>query len=346
LQRDGWSPGLLQREALLNVLGRSSRLRVFILIAVFLGASQVTFSAMQAVTLERTLDVDGNQGRNVLIFRSASSESKVEIDRASCDSLVEVRGVQRAGLIIPASRETFFQLGPTVPVVRASATLIPGLKEHDAVIGEAIWQGSSPVRLASPNEGGPLEAVIGTVQPAGIDTNSAVTLALRIDQVSGPLCFAVLEKHARADDFLPSLQSTLRVAGGTIAGAEILRLPIDPLDVFLLRPERWLPAVLGVLGGLSAGLLNRSRSGELAVYRLSGTSARSLALLLFLEQFLLAGILVTAGTVASVALSRYLPGVAGPICWSVVSGSAWLTVSTLTTLGMLFRSPMELGKDR
>jgi len=91
---------------------------------------------------------------------------------------------------------------------------------------------------------------------------------------------------------------------------------------------------------------NRLRTGEWAAYRMSGTSSRSLALIQLIEQFAIAGCLVLATALASVALTPSLIAPAATLLIGVASGALWMMIATLIGIDLPFRKPTDLAKDR
>lgn len=344
---DNWRGIHLAREANKNVLVWRSRLQPLVFFAVLAGVAATLFGAYESTSLLHRLEEQKESGRNILVFSAADTNRPVSIDRRSCETLTNSSAVERAGIVEREGLFDFLQIGPDVPVLSASSSLFPLLNTNDAIVGSALVpdvQAGVPYRLGlSANI---LEAQVASKQAVGIDTNSAVVVALPPRVRSGSTCVVVLHDLTSVDRNLSQLSAQLQSSGGPLAATQMFNDTSDPIEDFINRSGRLLPSLLGLLGGVAAGILNRLRSGELAAYRLSGTSARSLYVLLLLEQALLAGLMVLSASLAIAALHPYFLSPASTLMSSFAAGCVWLIVAVLMTIDVPMRKPPDLAKDR
>lgn len=345
---DDWKLTLLAREATKNVLARRARLFSLLAIAILAGVAQVAFLAFESVALRAQLDTLAAQGRNVVAFESSDRDAPIDISRVRCEALADVSGVQFAGLFEPDPRASFVQLGRDVAIARASDTLVPNLREYDAVIGAALTPSRGELRLTvqdGTSEEGTLNAIVGGTPP-GIGADAVVLRPLSPLDVSGSTCFAVLDRLADAQSMIPLLQAQLVVSGGAVVGNPQLRLPLDSVTVFLQRPTIYAPVALGILGGVIAGIVTLLRSSELAAYRFAGTSPRSLLIILTMEQMLMGGVLFASGTAAALVLAPHLMSVMAAVIGVATAGAAWIVVASAISVIAAVRNPTRLAKDR
>lgn len=341
---DDWRPSLLVREATRNVFGWGSRRLPALILAAAIGLAHVMFLAYQTQELEDRLADLALKGRNVLTIASASQDAEAAVSRASCEGLTDHPEVQHAGLFQADGLRDVVQIGPGVPLVHASTTLVPGLARADAVVGSALREPAERFGLLV--DGQLLNATVGEATPDGVDVNSAVVVPLDPATRTGTACVIVLDAFADQDEAAVRLAAELHAERNPVSGRAQLRETLDPIALFQNRPERFLPLVLGLVGALLCGLQNRLRSSELAVYRLSGTSPRSLGVVLVVEQLLIAGVAVASGSLAALVLSPRLLDPTVPVLWSVGAGALWVAGATLLSVDLPFRRPTDLAKDR
>lgn len=345
MQRDRWAPGQLAREAAKNVFALQSRLYGVLVFATIVGVAIPLYAAWESVQLREQLAQEAQSGRGVFVLAAADENSPVAIDRASCEALSKDPDVLSSGLLISAGSSDFVQVGTDIPVIEASHTLLPTLDVSGAVVGAALRDTGQRFTLRMP-DGTIQSASVGDSQPDVIGTNSAIVVGLPPAIRSGSRCFvkisALASEPAVSSRVIAELQST----GGPVSASYRFSEPRDPVTVFLNRPERFLPLILAIAGAITAGALNRLRTGEWAAYRMSGTSPRSLALIQLIEQFAIAGCLVLATALASAALTPSLIDPAATILTGVASGALWTMIATLIGIDLPFRKPTDLAKDR
>jgi len=371
-----WRTTALLREALFNTLGRGSRQAILVAVALALGLASALASAFVENELARDDLAREQAGYGVFQIGSASDSDDARILRASCEALIRHEGVRRAGVIVPLDREAFVQTG-RAPTALVSTTLLPALAEVDAVVGrdlvvggEAEGAGSSGVAMpagvaGAADEtgrvvGGPapwwlasggrvISARIGEIEPQGIDLGSVVSFPADVDRA--PVCIVEVEDSTVSESSARVIASEL-VARLQTEGPDVRALPVEAggnslREVWNASPARAFPAGSGVVGALAAGFVLLLRSSEMAAYRLSGTSARSLLRLLFLEQTVLAGCLVFAAGTGFAAL-KLIGAVAPPsgFLWALVGGVVWLIVSSASAAVAACRNPIRLARDR
>lgn len=349
MQRDRWRALPLVREAVRNVADVRARLFPALVLAVVGGSAVAVFAGLEAANLQHQLGSLQGQGRLVLEISSTSPQIPAFIDRRSCEALTGTAGVERAGIVVPEGLWDVGQLGANVPVSAVSRTLFPELDRADALVGSALREPSPDFLLTLP------AGLVGTghvmpEQPKGVDTNSAILVGLGPEVTTGPSCRVVLNPFGHASEAVPRVVAALKSTGAEpIAANSPFQDNIDPVKEFLARSSRYLPLLLGTLGGFAAAVIDRVRLSEFAAYRLSGTSGRSLAVLILLEQLLLCGAVVAATSLAAlvvVAVSGYPASVPAVVLSGVAAGAVWVVVATLLTLDVPLRRPTDLAKDR
>lgn len=343
-QRDGWRMRHLWREANRNVFSRHSRLLLLLCFGVLTAAGTSAFAAYQWASFTDALAVSALHGRNTIAFQSADVTAPAEIDRGSCEALIAQPGVVHAGGVSLIGSDTFAQLGPAVQVYAASPTLLPQLAVADVVVGRELGFTGDGRLLLMP-DGSTLVAAEGREEPAGLNLGSAVAVPMTPTQKTVERCVVTLDRFVDATEATPRISSSLRATGGAVAATSEFSENTDPVDAFVNRPDRYLPVVLGVLCGIVGLGMNRFRSSDIASYRFSGTAVRSMFLLLFFEQSLLAGSFAAAGSLALAFIPGFFVQPSAQIPWVLAGAAAWLIVAT-TNLPLSRGDPSSLSKDR
>jgi len=334
------------REANANVFSPAARMFPVLAVAVLVGAGQSSLMIHQASQLDETLAALTMSGRNVVTVAPPSPDSVSTVDRVSCEALAEYPQIERAGLVGTAERTEVVELGAFLPLQPVSATLLPGLDAYDAVVGSALWSDDDPtLTLAAPG-GQVLHAEVGDEMPAGVPTGSALAIPLGATTTSGSYCVVVLDPYLPLTDARTLVLADLQMAGEPLAATSPYKETVDVVALHLSRTERFLPAGIAVLAGFSVLGLSRLRSSELAAYRLSGTSRRSLATILLLEQAILAGFYLTSATAAALVLGPLLRDPAVPILWAVVGALGWTVCAGSAASITVLRRASDLAKDR
>ncbi|ACZ23255.1 hypothetical protein Sked_33600 [Sanguibacter keddieii DSM 10542] len=339
---------MLVREAVKNVLSPAARMFPVLAVAVLLGAGQTALVVHQADALGSTLDDLGLAGRNVVVLTPPASDAVSTVSRTSCDGLTRYDQVQAAGLVGRAERTDLVELGSFVPLQPVSDTLLPLLTTHDAVVGAALWpdaDADESIVLVTAS-GQVLQAALGPPVPAGISTGAALGVPLDPTTTTGDHCVVVLDPYLPVQESRQVVLSELQLVGEPLVATSPYSETVDVVARHLARTERFLPGAVAVLAGFTALALSRLRSSELAAYRLSGTSRRSLATMLLLEQMIVAGFFVTSGTTAALVLGTHLRDPAVPVLWAVVGGLAWVVCAGTAASAAVLRRASDLAKDR
>lgn len=361
---------MLVREAVKNVLSPAARMFPVLAVAVLLGAGQTALVVHQADTLGSTLDELGLVGRNVVVLTPPTSDAVSTVSRTSCEGLTRHDQVRAAGLLGRSERTDIVELGSFVPVQPVSDTLLPLLTTHDAVVGAALrpegaaalwsdgdaalrpdgdaalWSdGDASVVLVTAS-GQVLQAAVGPPTPAGVSTGSVVGVPLDPTTTSGDHCVVVLDPYLPVQESRQLVLSELQLVGEPLVASSPYSETVDVVALHLGRTERYVPAAVAVLAGFTTLALSRLRSSELAAYRLSGTSRRSLATMLLLEQVIVAGFFVTSATTATLALGTHLRDPTVPVLWAVVGGLAWVACAGAAASTAVLRQASDLAKDR
>jgi uncharacterized membrane protein (UPF0136 family) len=342
-----WRQTLLLRESVANVFDPRSRHAFVVGAAAILGLAISFLLVTEWEGLESDLAELRADGRNVAVFQGALAEAPVAISVRSCAALADLPGVVRAGSVDYGESTTFAQLGPLVPVHEVSPDLVPALASHAAVIGSALVSAPGPMPLRAP-DGQVLDALVAEPEPSGMaGLNSAVAIPLSGARTTTDTCVAELSRFADSDATVPLLAAALDVSGGELIAGTLLRESYDVLGAYRERPERFLPLGLAVLGGALSIVLLRTRSSELAAYRLSGTSRADLAALLLWEQTATSGVLVAFG-----GTGLLLQGLVGrsvqpdDFLWVWVAGLAGMVLMGGFAVLGLRGSPADLARDR
>jgi hypothetical protein len=345
MQRDRWRGGFLAREALRNIFDLRSRMFALVILALLAGVGAAAYSAWESNLFQDQLLQNAREGRNILEFVSATPNHQVRISRKSCETLTQIPGVERAGLLQSEGTRDFPGVGADLPTLSASLTLFPQLRKDDVIVGDDLKHAAGSFSILMP-DGTVRKAAVGVTEPIGIDVNSSLVTALNPTITSGGSCLVVLSPYANENDIQPTLSASLRVNGGAIQGQSQYPSQQDPIAAFLARPGQYLPLLLGAFGGLAAGIFNRLRGSEFAAYRLSGTSVRSLAILLTLEQIVLAGVFIATSLASSIVLFRYEfePDAFG--AFEFAAGCLWIVVAIATSLDVGTRRPTSLANER
>lgn len=335
----GWRHAALVRESLLNTVHRGSALWLLVVLAVLLGSGAAAFALVQHRAFEDLLESQNVQGRGVVMLGSGSADAVAEIERASCEGLAQRSDVLRSGIVLPLGRVDLPTLGADILVLGASERLLPALSAHEAVIGPALGADAGPTRMLL--GGRPVDALVagGGVPTSGME--SAVTVGLAPEVRSGPHCLVELVPLARVRDVASELVLALRSDSRDLVAHHALQEPADLLDMHARRVVRFLPVVLGALGGVCALLVNWLRSSAFAAYRLSGTRRGEVFLLVVLEQSVVAGVFATSGVLAVVVTGG--PPATG--LWILIGALVWVATAPLSWLAA-GRNPFRMAKDR
>lgn len=340
---DRWPLHALMRESLRNLISSRRRLVPLIYFAVFAGAMVSAVSALDGLSLTRDLARLNEEGRNVIVFTSATETATV-ITRESCEDLTRLPNVTRSGIVLPSSRSEVVPIGASVPIVEASASLFPELKTSTALVGDGLNASSALRRAVIASVS--VSATLAPHQPAGLPTNQAVVVTAPPYVHSADRCIVVLSAGSNGREMLPILRASLNVSAGPVVGAPVLAETIDRLEGHFLRLTVWLPVAMGLVGGLATLAAALTRSSEFASYRLSGTSGRSLFLMGAFECAVLAGVMVATTSVFSSALYRETLSVSSTILLAAGGAGVWQIVGFIGLAITSRQSLLTMTKER
>ncbi|MCW2286947.1 hypothetical protein EDF60_1593 [Leucobacter luti] len=343
---DNWTLRQLSEEALANVLSPYSRSRWFTYFVVFLGMVFVATRGVEWESLQLQLSELGAQGRNVVLVESAIDGAPATIDRLSCEALTTVLGVERAGGVSDATSQDFVQFGKSVQVYSSSTTLFPLLSRANILLGRSLLDlppGEGSVLLG---DGWSATALVSDMQPDGIPTNTAVLGAFSVEEEQLTACLVVLDPYQRAEEAMPQLLSQLKVRNHPVAASPAIRDLVNPVDQYLARFSRSFPIGIGLILGSVMALSIRSRSSEIATYRLSGTGRSSASVLLFFEALCLTGLFWLSGSGAALLILGFNLALLTILSELLVVAGVAVFISNGAAYLVLRRSPIALAKDR
>lgn len=346
MAHDQWSLRMLSREAVKNIFSPVARLFPVIAVAVLLGAVQSALIVHESDLLIATLADLQMRGRNVVVSAPRSAESPSTVTRQSCEGLASYPQVVNAGLVQPGDPADFLELGSLVPVQAASTTLVPDLATHDAVIGSALSPGVHIAKKLRMPSGQVLHAAVGTPQPAGVPVNSVLSVPLDVDTSTGVYCVVVFDPLIPPSTALEIVVADLQVIGDPLYTSSPFVESVDVVSTYLTRPERFLPVGIALSAGFSTFAMSGFRSSEFAAYRLSGTTRRSLMIIVMLEQAMIAGFYLSSATASSLALGTRLTDPSVPVLWAVVGALAWTLSAGSAAAASSLRRASDLAKDR
>lgn len=333
----------LVREAMKNVFGRRSRLFPYAAAALLSSTFVVLALLAQSIDFDHEITAAHDKGRNIFTVQSSSSDRPVVITRESCERLTGEAAVVRAGIITDRGRKNAQPLGSSLPLVAVSPTLLPQVDQGRAVVGVALHPSGAESNIVI--DGVVLRAVSGLREPAGIDVNSAIAIPLGVDVVDDPRCVIEMKWNADGDDLQLALNQ-LHVQGGPIIAVPVFAETTSLIGGFLARSERWLPILVGCLGGLATSLAIRTRRTELAAYVFAGATRSAVATLVSLECILIGGVAAFGGVLTTLTLAPFALSPASQMFAMVAMGATWIASALPVSLQVAVVSPVELGKRR
>lgn len=343
-----WRSRALLREAFLNSVNLRSRTFISLAVAVMAGSTAVAFYASESTHFAEGLQDLEIRGSNILTLQSATPHKDIAISRTSCEALTRLPEVERAGLLIDAGSLDIPEIGANTRIFTASTTLFRQLATEPGVIGFKLTRSRAPRTVTvAPSQTRQLGTLVQ--QPEGIPTNSAVVFPLPAGTSSGPVCIVSLTRFHDPKAVAPTLAAALETQGGPIMGDPELPLTSDPVHDWNTRPGQYLPLVLGILGGLLTSTVTWTRSSELAAYRLSGTSRRSIGILVTLESLFPAGsYLLSAAAALSAAtiVGAHILSPTEQMNWVLAGAVGWSTVGAVGALRSMLASPAKMTREK
>jgi hypothetical protein len=316
-------------------------------IALLLGALAAAGPVLASRDLHRDQDRERAIGARLIVLESASAAAPVSISRASCEALAHLDGVEAAGALVPTASASVIQLGPFVPVLLASPTLMPALRTHDAILGsELASERSATIRGLWSPQYGRLLAVTARPQTNGLETNHALVLPFRHDVQTLSECYAFLSHDLGLEPFLAIASARLEASGGELAVHLTTQPQTDAVHAFLGNPMRWTWVMFSVLGALFAFVTGRNRSSEAATYRLCGTSRSQYRAILLSEQAVSAAFFLQAHTMTVVLFWGDLVSPASVLACGVAAAFTWLAVFAALSPSLTPANPLGQAKER
>lgn len=345
--QDQWRERSLVSEAVANVISPGSKLRRAAMAGIVLGLALVGFRFMELSSFQAQIDSLAMAGRNLVVLQGTTPERHPRISRGSCESLSATSGVLRSGPLVEISRNTFPQLGPSIPVFGSGPTLFPELSSSDAVVGAELIALKGGQRLNLVLNDQTFQSRIGKPLPSGIPVNSSVVVGLDANAKHVDRCYVFLDQRQEVSTASPALIARLHVHDQPVTATSVFPDSLDPYAQYRARPTAPLPnsigAALGVLVAFTASL----RSSELAAYRLSGTNALSLFRLLAYESIVVSGLFWMSGSLGLLFISELnFTERIGLLASLLAAAAVAVLVSMTFSVFQCRRSPMELSKDR
>ena len=346
--RGAWRWSALSRESVLNTLNAHGKLWPLLACAV-LGGTLIPVSEVRASDILRSdLHAEQMAGSGVVILSSQDPSSK-PILAASCDALENDPGVLRAGTLdaVPGSDDVV-QLGPYIPVVSASRSLFWEFGSATVLVGRQLDTHASDhlVRVLASRRFGSLDSTTVSLQPVGIDVNSALIVPRPPEDRWSSTCVVELSSRVQPAQMQPVLTAQLTTRGGMVTSRPAFNQKAKARDRWNGRPERYLPFLVAAGLAILAAALQFMRASEMATYRLAGSTRSDVWILGVFEMVVVSGTAAATGIVSSLLLEDLLAdagATALAVLWSAIS-AVWLFGFMST--GQLLRSEANLAKDR
>jgi hypothetical protein len=235
-------------------------------------------------------------GWTSFLVSASGDDGSGRIDAASCSRVGRLSGVEAVAILSERTEGHFDQLGPrSVPLVSVGFSrgaiddrILSGATRPTALIGAdlvaPLAQSSHLTLSGSAGAGLAIAGVLpNSIGLAGLDGSVVVPLADRQFQGRATECLFRVRPSA-VDRLSTIIPSTLRIEGFEAATRQIASSPPrHPYEDFIARPSRLIYLMGSAVGVAAIGLAVRSRSSELGLYRICGTSRVELFLLLGLE---------------------------------------------------------------
>jgi hypothetical protein len=333
----GWQRRLLAREAMRNVSTPMSRHRLLAYLAVLFGLVVVAQSVIAGAQHGADLRARSEAGHGVLTFQSHDPHRPASIGLWSCEALRDDPRVARAGVLTGGRMTDVDQLGRHQRVISASTGLVPELRRHRVVLGERL----PPISGSLVIQGSSVEAGRLAHQPPGVDVNSSIVVPVSAELARVEQCTVVLVVPIGVAGASRELAARLEVEGSPVVASGPGVGADDVGARYLGRLDRWFGVGVGAAAGVLACAVARLRSGELAVYLLSGTSRGDLIRLVLLEQALVAGLFVTGVATAVPFVAERLVSPAATVHMGAAGAGVWVLVAVPASLPEVFRNPLS-----
>ena len=342
---DRWSHRHLLRESARNTFSTASAARWGLYVAALLGIIFAMLRAVELQNLDSRVAMLGEQGRNLLVVQSIDENQLSYIDRASCERLTEMPGVVAAGGVELVREVSTARFG-TLQVFAGSETLFPMLNQGVALLGTDLVQAPTGTDLHLLIDGAAVPALVGEPQPTGISTNNAIVVHFELSKQELERCMLVIDQRQYLNRVVPSLISQLNVSGNPVIGVAAFTEIFNPFEDYTDRPSAFVGQATGALIGAIVAFGTLRRSSELATYRLSGSSRRSVTQILVGEATFCALAFCVFAVSALFVLEE-----SSVAAWAVSletfsAGALIVLVASCAATLIVRRSPISLAKDR
>lgn len=348
----GWRPSALAHEATENIVSSGSRLAMYALLCVASGVGLASVATADAARFTNELRVlEANGWTTAVVASSASGQETDEIDADSCAALATVDGVEHSGGVRYVPAQSIAQLGSgAVTVALVDWRFTGEVGDSLAYLGSKVATETgypSNVRLVTVSGSGSVYRA--AEMPAELEAfsfGSTIAIPSNFFKNDVPGCLIWLSPWA-VGELNPALGAAVSSKSGEITVASLHSETFNPLSRHLNRSSRWLPLVAGAALGLVYILLVRSRSSELASYRLAGTSRLECVTLLQMEQLVVSGVFFASAMVGLFAF-RNFAGRDAIYSWPYIGlGAIVLYFASVPGWLLAVRRPvMDMAKDR
>lgn len=321
----GWQISELCVEAIRNVFGRGSRLRIVSLLAVTTGAGLSLFSMFEWRELRSDVEALNEDGWNTFVV-AVPDDSDNGVSARSCSRLADTQGVVSVAAIGTRTPTQFVELGArTVPVVAVGlsslpddAPVVPPSEATPVMVGTDLLRSLESVRTLVSRTG--ITYSITHSLPTELELanlSGSVVVPVPLSEMRGEVEQCYVSVEAWSDEAIGvRLASSVSVTTLPVSVRRVLESGgAHPYDRFLARSSATVYFGVGVVMACASALSMRSRASEFGVYRVAGTTKMALAVLLALENALVVGIWALSAATSSIALEHFT---------SLPTTSSWL----------------------
>ena len=336
-----------------NLAAPGSRLRLCVL-AVLLAGTGLSAATLADWTALSTTSAN-LRAKGWGIYRIGSDNDSVTA--ASCRAISQITHVEASAFVSRLRERMFVQFGyRTVSVVLLgsdrAALWPPGMEDTSIAYygGELSDLGASVGRLDA-LDGTMSVPLVGRLPPEFdvFDLGGSIVLPVRLGSLSGIEGSCIVSVDPRFNiEMQPVIQSAAAASSLKVqATTGVDPAVVQPFTDFLHRANRLAPLIAGLALALVWAMALRSRSSELAVYRITGTSRTDLLVLLGLETL---GLLIIwtasgVGTLTVFTLRRSQP-VFASYGYQVLGQGLFAGLGLLTSAMVALRRASDLLKDR
>ncbi len=310
-----WRLSTLCVEAVRNVFGRGSRLRIVALLFVAVGSALSLLSLNEWRQLDNDVTALQRQGWTTYLI-GVDSENNNSISAPSCSRLATADGVTSVAAIGQRTLQQFTQLGPrTIPIVAVGMSA----EQHDlrdtapttdgipVMAGHDLAKTLEQVRTLTATHGTTYQItqlIPNDLALANLD--GSIVIPLPLPRMSGNVHNCLVTVTPSSDDAIGlRLASSISATTLQVSTQRVLTsIGTHPYNRFLHRPGLAVYPAIGTLLALVIALTYRSRASELGIYRIAGTSRLALLVLLGLENGLLLGCWALSAATSSLAVEH------------------------------------------